>query len=105
MREQYIGRIAPDMDVCDLSGDKIGTVAHVYRYDLAVVGGAQGDSRPPHDDVVEVKTGFFGLGKHLYIPMSAFKEVIGESAFLSRSRADTEQMGWEEKPSYLDEPS
>lgn len=105
MREQYIGRIAPDMDVCDISGDKIGTVAHVYRYDLAVVGGAHGDSRPPHDDVVEVKTGFLGLGKHLYIPVSAFLEVIGDSAFLSRSRADIELMGWEEKPSYLDELS
>jgi hypothetical protein len=105
MREQYIGRITPDMDVCDLSGDKIGTVARVYRYDLAMVGGAHGDSRPPHDEVVEVKTGFLGLGSHLYIPMSAFREVIGDAAFLSRSREDIEQMGWEAKPSYLDELS
>ena len=105
MREQYIGRIAPDMDVCDISGDKIGTVAHVYRYDLAVVGGAHSDNRPPHDEVVEVKTGFLGLGKHLYIPMSAFQEVIRDCVFVSRSRADIEQMGWEEKPSYLDELS
>ena len=103
MREQYIGRIAPGMDVCDISGDKIGTVAHGYRYDLAVVGGAHEDSRPPHDEVVEVKTGFLGLGTHLYIPISAFQEVIRDSAFLSRSRADIERMGWDEKPSYLDE--
>src|SRR6516225_8320641 len=103
MREQYIGRIAPDMDVCDISGDKIGTVAHVYRYDLAVVGGAHGDSRPPHDEVVEVKTGFLGLGKHLYIPMSAFQEVIGDAAFLSPACEDAEQMGWDHRPSYLEE--
>jgi hypothetical protein len=105
MREQYIGRIAPDMDVCDISGDKIGTVAHVYRYDLAVVGGARGDSLPPAEEVVEVKTGFLGLGKHLYIPMSAFQETIRDSAFLSRSRADIEEIGWDKKPSYLDELS
>src|SRR3954453_5978007 len=103
MREQYIGRITPDMDLCDISGDKIGTVAHVYRYDLAVVGGGHGDSRPPHDEIVEVKTGFLGLGKHLYIPMGAFQEVIRDCAFLSRSRADIELMEWEAKPSYLDQ--
>ncbi len=105
MREQYLGRITPDMDVCDISGEKIGTVARVYRYDLAVVGGGRGESRLPHDEVVEVKTGFLGLGKHLYIPMSAFREVIRDCAFLSRLRADIEQMGWDEKPSYLDELS
>ncbi|HEY7063354.1 MAG TPA: PRC-barrel domain-containing protein [Chloroflexota bacterium] len=105
MREQYIGRIAPDMDVCDISGEKIGTVTHVYRDDLAVVGGAHGDRRPSHDEVVEVKTGFLGLGKRLYVPMSAFQEVIHGCAFLSRSRADIEQMEWEEKPSHLDELS
>jgi hypothetical protein len=105
MREQYIGRIAPGMDVCDISGDTIGTVARVYRYDLAVVGGGHGESRPPHDEVVEAKTGFLGLGTHLYIPMSAFQEFIQDCAFLSRSRADIEQMAWEEKPSYLDELS
>ncbi|HEY7063762.1 MAG TPA: hypothetical protein VII06_19945 [Chloroflexota bacterium] len=105
MREQYLGRITPDMDVCDMSGDKIGEVARVYRYDLATVGGGHGESRPPHDEVVEVKTGFLGLGKHLYIPMSAIQEVIKDCAFVSRSRADIEQMGWDQKPTYLDELS
>ena len=103
MAEQDLGRILPDMEVYRFGGHKMGTVAHVYRYDLAMAGSGRGDSRPPHEEVVEVKTGLLGLGKHLYIPMSAFQEVIGDSAFLSPACEDTEQLGWDHKPSYLEE--
>ncbi len=27
MQERYLGRIEPDMDVCDINGAKIGSVA------------------------------------------------------------------------------
>jgi hypothetical protein len=32
------------MEVCDLSGDKVGTVAHIYRYPEAA--GASGEGSP-----------------------------------------------------------
>jgi hypothetical protein len=103
MQGQFLGRLMPDMDVCDIHGDKIGTIAQVYRYDLAAVGSGRGEGRLPHEEVLEVKTGLFGLGKHLYIPLSAIQEATQGCVFLSHSREDIERMGWQDKPSYLEE--
>jgi hypothetical protein len=100
---RYLGQLVPDMEICDLNGDKVGTVAHAHRYDLAAVGSTPGDSRLPHEEVLEAKTGFLGLGKHLYIPMSAIQDVIEGRVILSRSREDIEDLDWDEKPSYLGE--
>ena len=103
MHGRYLGRIVPDLDVCDVNGEKIGTVAQVYRYELAAVGGGHGESPPAHDEVVEVKTGFLGLGKHLYVPMSAIQDVTAGCVFVSRSRDDIDDTDWEVRPAYLDE--
>jgi hypothetical protein len=103
-QERYVGRIVPDMDACDINGDKIGTVAHVYRHEFAGAGvsGASGGGSPA-EDVVEVKTGFLGLGKHFYIPMSAVQEVTQGSVFVSKAREELPTTGWERKPAHLDE--
>jgi hypothetical protein len=103
MQGQYLGQLVPDMDVCDSHGDKVGTVARVCRYDLAAVGNAPGASQLPHEEVLEVKTGFLGLGHHFYIPLSAIRDVTQGCVLLSRSREEFEQLGWAEKPAYLDE--
>jgi len=53
--------------------------------------------------VLEVKTGFLGLGKRLYIPLSAVQNVTRDCVFVSHSREDVEDLGWDEEPSYLAE--
>ena len=53
--------------------------------------------------IIEVKSGFFGLGKHYYIPMSAVQEVLTDSIFLSKSREAFAELGYEEKPAHLAE--
>ena len=113
MQERHLGRLRPDMDVCDVAGEKVGMIARVYRYaDAAVADGgpaipaipaATGSERPPYDEVIEVKTGFLGLGSHLYIPISAIQDALADSIFLSKSRGEFEALGWHEKPPYLDE--
>jgi hypothetical protein len=107
MQGRYLGQLVPDMDVTDARGDKIGTVAQVYRYDLAAVGSTRGDSRLPHElpheEVLEVKTGLFELGKHFFVPLSAIQDVTGGCVFLSRSREEIEELGWDEKPAHLAE--
>jgi hypothetical protein len=87
-------RILPGMEVCDVGGDKVGSVAAIHHV-----------SQPPDpapasmpDDILEVKTGLLGLGKHLYVPMSAVQEVLTESVFLSRPKEDFESLGYYEKP-------
>jgi hypothetical protein len=101
---QDLGRIAPDMDVYDFYGHKIGTLAHVHHYDLARVGAAPGAARPPEPAALEVKTGFLGLGRTFYVPVSAVAEIIGDNLFLSRSRTEVAHLDWEEKPFYLADP-
>ncbi len=61
------GRILPGMDVCDVGGDKVGSVAAIHHV------GEVPDPAPASlpDDILEVKTGLLGLGKHLYVPVSA----------------------------------
>ena len=104
MQERFVGRIMQGMDVCDNNGDKLGTVAHVYRYDPMVVGMSGDAQRLPHDELIELKTGFLGLGKHLFVPMGVVEEVTQSCVFLSRAADEVKHNDeWQYKPSYLDE--
>jgi Uncharacterized protein conserved in bacteria (DUF2171) len=92
--------IVPGMDVCAIGGDKIGSVAVVHRF--SVLPDPATASTP--EEILEVKTGLLGLGKHLYVPMSAVQEVLTESVFLSRPKEEFESLGYYEKPAQLAKP-
>src|SRR5262245_336746 len=86
MYERYLGRIQSGMDVCDSRGGGLGSVVRVYRYESASEADerATGDvSTSIGDEVLEVKTGLFGLGKHLWVPIGSIQEVISDSVFLA----------------------
>jgi|ERR687887_324788 hypothetical protein len=108
MQEQYIGRLTPDIDVRDMDGHKIGTLARVYRDEPTTtppaaeapstdVIGASGES-----GIMEVKTGPLGLGERLYIPISAIHDATEDSVFLG-SRKDELAEEWHHKPDYLNQ--
>jgi hypothetical protein len=104
MQERYLGKLEPNMSVCDHSGEKIGSIARVYRYEMAAVGGTEeAAAAPPHEEVMEVKTGLFGLGQHYYIPLSAIEDVTEGGVILSVNHGELDQRGWSEKPAYFDE--
>ena len=90
----FLGRIVPGMDVCDVTGEKVGSIAHIYHHDEAT----DGTTPVRSDDLIEVKSGFLGLGKHYYIPMEAVQEVLTDSIFLDKSREAFEELGFTEKP-------
>jgi hypothetical protein len=79
-REQLARQIAPGMDVCDVSGEKVGTVSRV-------------------GDVVEVKTGLFGLGTHLYVPPSAVDGVTEAGLILKHAKHEFHDAGLDARPS------
>ncbi len=99
----YLGRIVPGMDVCDVTGEKVGTIAHIYQVDQGTETTGEATPARTGDEILEVKTGFLGLGKHYYIPMSAVQEVLTDSIFLSKSREAFAELGYEEKPAHFAE--
>jgi hypothetical protein len=129
MQDRFLGRVEPDMDVCDINGDKLGTVARVYRFEATMAGSANAalgtadatGTTPPREaaefggspnpelsgreDIIEIKTGFLGLGKHLYVPMSAVQDATQGCVFLHSSKDEVEAAGWDEKPPFLDKMS
>ena len=103
---RYLGHIEPGMDVCDVDGNKFGSISRVYRMEMAGVGA--GTSTPesmPREEVLEIKTGLLGLGKHLYVPFSAIQDVTSGCVFVNMPKDRVEEQGWDVKPDYLDEMS
>ena len=99
----YLGRITPGMDVCDVTGEKVGTIAHIYQLDQGTEATEEPAASHTGDEYIEVKSGFLGLGKHYYIPTSAVQEVLTDSIFLSKSRESFAELGFEEKPAHFAE--
>jgi hypothetical protein len=97
----YLGRITPGMDVCDVTGEKVGSIAHVHRMDDGTLTPTADTPARSTADIIEVKSGFFGLGKHYYIPASEVQEVLTDSVFLSKSREAFSELGYDEKPAHL----
>jgi hypothetical protein len=95
----YLGRITPGMDVCDVTGEKVGSISHIYRFDEATEADPAAHAG---EEILEVKTGFLGLGKHYYIPLGAVQEVLTDSIFLSKSRAAFAELGYDKKPAHMD---
>jgi len=104
---KYLGHLEPGMDVCDVDGNKFGGISRVFRHEMAAVGGGGTTTMEamPHDDLLEVKTGLLGLGKHLYVPFSAIQDVTSGCVFVNMPKERIDEMGWEVKPDYIDEMS
>jgi hypothetical protein len=104
VHDRYLGRIQSGMDVCDSRGSRLGSIARVYRYDESEEPAGQlaaGTLADNLDEVIEVKTGVFGLGKRLYVPFSTIQEVITDSVFLAIGGFDSDLDQFKQKPTYL----
>jgi len=85
------------MSVCDITGGKVGTIVTVHRSNEPLDPAAAIVS----DEILEVKTGLFGLGKHLYIPMNAVQEANEAGVFLSHPKERFESLGYYQKPTQI----
>ena len=79
-RRRSLYQVIPGMDVCDVSGERVGSVVRV------------------RGDTVEVKTGLFGLGRHLYVPPSAVNDVTEAGLILRHSKHEFHDFGLDAKP-------
>ena len=98
LEQRFLGRITPGMDVCDIGGDKIGSVNHIHRFSELP---DPADTASMPEEYIEVKTGFLGLGKHFYLPMSLVQEVLTDSLYISKAKEELESLGYAEKPEHL----
>ena len=108
MQEQrYLGRLEPGMDVCDVDGNKFGTIERAFRHEMAPVGATEAGpiGTMTREDILQVKTGLLGLGKHYYIPFSAIQDVTSGCVFVDQSKDHIDDMGWDVRPDYLDDLS
>jgi hypothetical protein len=106
MQEQrYLGRLEPGMDVCDVDGNKFGTIERAFRHELAPESTSETGApvgTMTREDILQVKTGLLGLGKHYYIPFSAIQDVTSGCVFVDQSKDRIDEMGWDVRPDYLD---
>jgi hypothetical protein len=103
MQEQrYIGRLEPGMDVCDLDGIKFGSIERAYRQDMASDQESSSVGTMTREDILQVKTGLLGLGKHYYVPFSAIQDVTSGCVFLNQPKERIDEMGWDVRPDDLD---
>jgi hypothetical protein len=96
VQEWTFNQIAEGMDVCDVNGEKIGTVGRLYHPAPATLEAGIATAR---EDVVEVKTGFLGLGSHYYIPASGIQNVGDGCVVVTRPKDSLTD--WQTKPDYL----
>ena len=95
-----MARITEGLDVCDRTGDKIGTVGKVHR-PVGVASRAGGRSRTSGESYLEVDAGLLGLGKTLHVPASSIRDVTADSVLLDIERDRVDRMGWDERPSSI----
>src|SRR5437773_1687437 len=83
-----------------LAGEKVGTISHIYRRAPAAVTSGGGVTPPAAEPVtptqaeaIEVKSGFLGLGRHLYVPIGAVQEVLNNCVFLSKPKEVFDELG------------
>lgn len=73
-------RVSKGWDVCDVNGDKIGSVNEVSG------------------SYFKIDSGFLGLGKDYYIPFSAIRDVRDDKVFITSTKDRLDMMGWEKPP-------
>ena len=87
--DRGVHQIGPGMDVCDVSGEKVGTVARLHQLASA-------------QDMVEVQTGIFGLGQHLYVPPEEVDAVTEAGLILRHAKQQFHEVGLDARPEGLD---
>ena len=55
------------------------------------------------DEILDVKTGPFGLGEQLFVPLGQIHEVIEDSVILSVANCDDTMCRFRSKPAYFDQ--
>ena len=102
MSEQFVNQIHEGMQVEDADGDKIGTISAIYQ-PVRVIATTSSNAAPAGDTYLKVHAGLPLLGKTLYIPASAIRDVADDRVILRIDETDVDNQGWDERPAWIKE--
>ena len=102
MSEQLVNQIHEGMTVEDADGDKIGTVGAIFQ-PVRVASTGLSTAEPAGDACLKVHVGLSVLGKDLYIPASAIRDVTADRIILRIDETDLDKQGWDERPAWIKE--
>jgi hypothetical protein len=102
MQEQLVTQIREGMNVEDADGDKIGSVRAIHQ-PVRVVSTTARDPAPPDETYLEVHAGLPILGKTLYIPVSAIRDIADDRVILRIDESRVDDQGWDERPAWIRE--
>lgn len=101
MQDRFFATISKGMTVEDADGDKIGTVGAIFQ--PAQVSSTAATTSPAGGEaIMQVDTGFLGLGADLYIPAGAIRDVTTDRIILTVDKDRVEMMRWDQKPAWID---
>ena len=90
------------MHVEDADGDKIGTVLAIYQ-PVRVTSAGLSAATPAGDAYLKVHVGLPLLGKNLYIPAGAIRDVAVDRNILRVDESRLDEQGWDERPAWIGE--
>jgi hypothetical protein len=102
MQEERFAPIREGMTVEDADGDKVGTVGKIYQ-PASVSSTASSSAEPAGQLFLKADTGFLGLGKDLFIPASAIRDVTGDRVILTVDKDRVDGMGWDVRPPWIED--
>ena len=102
MSEQHVNQIHQGMHVEDADGDTIGTVSAIYQ-PVRTIATTSGTAAPAGDTYLKVHAGLPLLGKNLYIPASAIRDVTADRIILRIDETDLDKQGWDDRPAWIKE--
>src|SRR5687768_15979266 len=107
-----LDRVTQDMVVLDRNGERLGTVAEVYRRaDVAsehvavapetAEAATAGFGRPGvvPDAYLRVDRGTLGH-QHLFVPATFITDVTPDSIVVNAERDQVKELGWEQRPAF-----
>ena len=102
MYDERVNLIREGMSVEDADGDSVGTVKAVFQA-VRASSADSGNASPAGDAYLKVHAGLPLIGKTLYIPLSAIRDVADDRVILQLDETRVEEQGWEQRPAWIDE--
>jgi hypothetical protein len=100
--DERVNLIREGMSVEDADGDSVGTVKAVFQA-VQASSAATSNVAPAGDAYLKVHAGLPLIGKTLYIPASAVRDVADDRVILQIDESRVGEQGWEDRPAWIDE--